>query len=355
MRRSLRFAVCLLSLGCGHEAAPPVAAPAAEPAPPPELAPEAAPVAREETPPPAEAVATPGPRRIEVTPAEVLSVGKWPEGLVVSDDALWVAESGARRVTRFGRSEKASTHASQTGRLPVDVVRDAGGNVYALVMTDHKVVAIDPGSGKVKTVAKTSDYPQALAEARGVLYVLLWEGNSSVNATLLRVEAKTGQQRGSGFLGKNALDIAVGHGRVWVARSEALTVLDEASLQGAGELALDEQPAQVLAADQGVYVGTAQGVLRVDPEKLEVTQRAALGQRVSAMTMYGDVLAAIGENGTITLLDPTTLAARAELVPEPFKPQAMVAHGEALFVSTHRGDGPGAVLVFRPSAEKPWK
>jgi len=43
-----------------------------------------------------------------VQPVQTLHVGKWPEGLVVTDDATWVAESGERRVTRFGRDERAA-------------------------------------------------------------------------------------------------------------------------------------------------------------------------------------------------------------------------------------------------------
>jgi hypothetical protein len=352
LRASLFFSVA--TSGCGHQSAPPVVAPEPPPITAPAPVPEVAPVARQETPAPAPAVA-PGPQRMEVTPAEVLTVGKWPEGIAVGEDALWVAESGERRITRFGRSEKVSARTSQVGRLPVDVVRDAGGNLYATVATDAKIVSIDPGSGAVKTVVKTKDYPEALAEARGVLYVLLWRGNSSESSSLLRVDTKAKAELRSEPLGKNAFDVGVGHGRVWVVRSEALTVLSDESLERVGELALQDQPMKVLAGPQGVYVGTAHGLVHVDPEKLAITHRTELSKRVSAMTMYGEELAAITEDGTIHLLDARTLAPRLSLVPEPFKPQALVAHGDALFATTHRDDRAGAVLVFRPSAEKPWK
>jgi hypothetical protein len=351
----------MASLGCGHETMRPPAAPPLSAAPLEATAPssEAEPVAREELAgaEKAEAESTPiltvqtlgTTPRLEVTPVQTLSVGKWPEGIAVTAEAIWVAESGMRRVTRFARGEKASGRSTRVGRLPVGLVLDEGGTPYAVVATDSKLVTIDPASGRVKTVTQTPDYPQAIAEDQGVLWTLLWHDNTSSNSSLLRVDPKSGSQQRSGELGPNAFDVAVGHGRVWVARNDGLTVVDAESLEKLTDVPLADRPMHVLSGAAGVYVATDQGIVRIEPTSMNESHRLLLGQRVSALALYADKIAGIDENGTVHLLDALTLSPQLTLVPPAFRPQAMVSDGDALFVTTHRGQGErGSVLVFRP-------
>jgi hypothetical protein len=338
---------CLVITACKQESSRQPA-----PAPVPAVTPPPVAMAREEAPPPEPdvmvEVALGGPRRA-LQPAQVLEVGKWPEGVAVREDAIWVSESGNRQVTRFSLGGSMPARASKVGRLPVDLTLAADGTAYVVVGTDKKIVAIDAASGEVRPVATTPDAPEALAEADGALWVLLWHANSTLNSTLLRVDAKTGATQRSGLLGPWAVDVAVGAGRVWVARDKGLVAVDPQSLEKQAEIELDDQPWQVLASPAGVYAGTRYAVMRVAPSTSKLTHRLRVDERICVLAMLGEELAAMSEKGTLYLLEARTLAPRLTLVPEkPFEPRAMVAQGDALFVTAHDGDGPGRVLVFRP-------
>jgi DNA-binding beta-propeller fold protein YncE len=293
---------------------------------------------------------------LRVTPAETREVGKWPEGIAVTPDAIWVAESGARSVVRLGRAANSEARTSEVGRLPVDLGVAADGTVFCSVVTDHELIAIDPASGSVRSVAHLPDYPQALAIGEGVLWALLYDQGSSENSSVVRVDAESGAQKRSQRLGKYPSDLVESRGRLWLARDHALTVLDATSLEKVAEIELGDLALHVLALDDAIFVGAYESVLRVDAETQRVTHRLPVKEHVSALAAHGHDLALAGDAGMLWVLHGESLVPRVKLEYEaPSQIRALVADGDALYVTTHRGRGSrGSVLAFRPTAQQPW-
>src|SRR5262249_5320473 len=81
----------------------------------------------------------------KVTGKEVaFAAGKWPEGAALAHGALWVAESGSRRVLRLDPGTGDVKAKIPVGRLPVDMFSGHDGALYTIAQTDRALYRIDP-------------------------------------------------------------------------------------------------------------------------------------------------------------------------------------------------------------------
>lgn len=284
--------------------------------------------------------------------AQTIAVGLWPEGVVTDGTTAWVAESGQRRLARVDLRSGKVTARVPVGRLPVHVVRGPDGMLYSLVHTEKKIMAIHPRTDKVTVVANLPDCPQQMVYADGALWVLLWQDCSSINATVLRLDLASRRQWRSGPVGRDAWSLAVGYGRVWVAHGQGtVSVLEAQSLVSQPRLQAGSWHRHIVAGSAALFTDDAGGgVLRLDPHTGQVAQSTVLGEVLTGLTWAADTVIALGQQGTIWLLDPATLTVRAQrqAAPELQTLRFAVLHGTTLLVTAHAGRGThGSLVVLR--------
>jgi streptogramin lyase len=291
-----------------------------------------------------------------------IPIGKWPQGVVVSQGDAFVAESGQRRVARIDLATgEVKTHIS-VGRLPVELATGPDGTVYVLVHTDRKLIAIDPKTNRVRTVATLPDHPEDLVFADGALWVLLYDEGSSANSTVLRVNPTTGKAKRSLLLGKNANGLVVTQGRVWVCHggppgeTGRISILDSTTLETLPDAILSAPPWKLAATPKAVYAGLfTNEIIRLDAKTMEQTHRAKAGAFVSAMLVSGDELFMATKDGIIRQLDGETMKVKAQFpLEKPIDGGCMVRSGSFLLMT--RPDEPvkpgdfaetGSLMVFR--------
>ncbi|MEZ4465220.1 MAG: hypothetical protein R3F43_12185 [bacterium] len=278
---------------------------------------------------------------------QAFPVGKWPEGLVEVGGALWVAQSGDRSVARLDPATGKVTKTVKIGRLPVSMAQGPDGAVVVQVSTDKVLKQVDPKSGKVKVITKLPDGPERTVVVDGFAYVLLWKGDSSAGSSVLRVELASGKTTRSADTGDGAFGLAVGGDHVWVIRGGGqINVLEAATLKPVGVITAQGRPYSGAYGAGAAFCAGGRFVQRLSTEA--VTAQAELSADVRALGVWDDVLAAQTTDGTIWLLDPTTLSTRMQLkAAAPYEAQGMIRHDGALYLTTHRsadGTDKGSVL-----------
>jgi hypothetical protein len=182
--------------------------------------------------------------------------------------------------------------------------------------------------------------------------VLLWEKQSSVDSTVVRIDLETEKQTRSAKLGKSAWALAVGGDHVWIAHDERLSALDEKTLGKKADMPLPSSHHSIVAGAGAVFVDDGTAVARIDPATMKTFQ-ADLHEPLAALAVAGNDLLVASRKGKVWRLDAATLAVKAELAPEaPFTPQAIAASGDWILVTTHESRDAkaehGTLLVIGP-------
>ncbi len=323
--------------------APPAATPpvAASPvAAPPAAAPETAPA-------PIPAPTAP------ITLQRSIAIGRWPEGLSAHGTEAWVAESGGRTIAHVDYVTGVVLGRTRAGRLPTRVHLSGDGTVQVMSVTDQTVWTQPPGAAEVTRLARLPDAPQdAVWGDDGALWALLWNHGSSASGSIVRVGPGDGSVTHVAEVGANAMSLAVGHGKVWVAhQGGTVSVVDTTTGQALPPLAVEGFHNQIAACAHGVYVSDRDAMIRIDPATATVSGRQALTDSPRALACSVDgALWVVGAHGQIARLDPASLAVIATATPPTAfeAASAQVADG-SLLVTTHAygaGDAAGALLVF---------
>lgn len=297
-------------------------------------------------------VAASSPARAEAAPprfalkvVHALETGRWPEGVVLSGDLAWVADSGDRRLAAFDLAAPVpagSVRHVKIGRLPTVMARQSDGTILVLVNTDKRVSAIRPGARKASPLPVLPDCPEDLAiDQADRVFVLLWSECSNVDAHLARLDAKTGKATLSPALGRGAEAVTVVGERAYVAHSDGhVSVVATDTLAVVARHAVPGMHQHVRATPSAVYVDDTEKLLRLDAATGAVTHERALGARIGAIELRGTSIFAALNNGEILELDAADLRVLRVLVPEggAFEPRTLAFHGEHLLVTTHRDD-----------------
>lgn len=327
--------------------AQPPAHPAVAPAQP-STAQPAAPPAAQPAPPSAPAAVAPA----GVTFQRSIVLGRWPEGLSARGNEACVAESGDRTIAHVDLTTGAVLDRTRSGRLPVRVHVAGDGSVQVVSATDKTVWAQPPGASRATRLARLPDDPQdAVWADDGALWTLLWHRGSSASGSVARVSAGDRSATEVAPVGANAMSLAVGHGKVWVARADGVDVIDVATGRPLPPVALPGHHPRIAACARGVYVNDGDSIVRIDPATSAVSGRQALedGARTFACATDG-ALWAVGSHGRVSRLDPVSLAVVAATAPPTaFEPAAAQVAGGRLLVTTHAlggSDAAGALVVF---------
>ena len=306
-------------------------------------------------------------------------VGKWPEGVVEAGGELWVAESGARQVSRYSLQGK-RLERYRVGRLPVDLLKRPGQEVWVSVVSDHVVKRLGPRLKLARKVARMPDYTEAIAADEEHLYGLVWPGGSSSTSALFRRHLTTGAEHMSADLGQNAFCLALSAGLAWVGLDGGVVAVDTRTLAPFRRLTLSksERALHMATTASRLYVVSLNmssqraSVSLLPREALrppaapppsgegagEVEERplgdlsvasAGLEEGVAALAAWEDLVVVSLRSGALLALDPLTLHLLHRW-PAPSVggtgAQAIERAGGRLWVTAHAGAG--GVLVEVP-------
>lgn len=300
---------------------------------------------------------------ITMTPA-VIEVGKWPEGLALIGDSLWVAESGDQSLAKYEPAAGTLVERIKAGRLPVNLAT-AGNTVYATINTDKKIFQQGPaGTGKV--IASTgSDAPEALASDDDAVHVLLHLEGSSADSAVMRIDPATGTTARSPSLGANATDLVVSGEHLWVSSNPVvedqpggtLSRLDADSLELIEQIPVGGRLWRLAQSDGIVFAGGGEEgagtLVSIDAASGEMFGFADYaGSMVAAIGVEGDLVITADSGGLIHIHHQTNLIPQRtiRLEVEPFTPRDLIVTPTALFLSAHRGE---TGVVYRIDEWKP--
>lgn len=280
------------------------------------------------------------------------AVGKWPERLAVTEGALWVAESGQRSIGAYDVTTGELVERIACGRLPVQLA-GVGNEIYAGICTDGQIFRC--GDAVESSIfAKTgTDYPQAIASDGETLYLLAWVDGGSEDSVVLRYDLASGKVKRSAGLGRNAADLAIAGGNVWVSHT---TFVDD---KPAGTITrIDPDTLEVLhTVDVGIRItrlGEAEGrlvgaggwddagvIMAFDSEDgTTVGFGDYPGNHIVALATHGDFAAVADDSGTVSIYSVTDMRAQRhlELGAGAASPRDLLMRDGVLFLSVHQGD-----------------
>ena len=288
---------------------------------------------------------------------QIIPVGKWAEGLAVTDRGVWVAESGQRTIVELDPARFSVTRRVTVGRLPVGMTIDSDGILSTLVQTDA-LVWRETLDGKAARSFKVEGCPDGLASGDLYLWVMEEPNCSSENSRLIRINPHDGSQALSPMLGEGDTALTVRAGHVWVTHSvaPALSVVDEKTLEIRNVNLPGLSLGSIANCGDGVCAGgrlgddNSKGVLvSLDPATMAVQGRQEMDQFISLIASDGKKVVAVGEKGTIWLLSMGALRPLAvlSLRSGPYAPRAILLKGDQLYITDSMRQGEnGAILVI---------
>ena len=243
-----------------------------------------------------------------------VEVGTWPEQLVVTDDSVWVASSGSRSVARVDRASLGPAETISVSRLPVEMETTGGGTMWTIAATDREVWRIDAATNEATSIGRVPDYPVSMTiGSDGSLYVLLWEDNSSIDASVARLATDRSDLLESALLGVDqGTDIIVAGGGVWVGAADGLTLLDPDSLAVTDRFLPGVRIRSMAADDDHLYLNVSifenglldrSSIMVVDLGDHSIDTLSDFGHPVIDLVVDGRVLALVGGNGGIEFID----------------------------------------------------
>jgi hypothetical protein len=314
--------------------------------------------------PPAPPVATSTEQMQEITPTpRKIPVGKWPEGITLAPDGLWVAESGIRQMSRINLAKSAIDKTVKTGRLPVQLATDASGNVFANTATEGKIFR-QSVIGKGKAIASFPKFTNtADIKAQGDrVFALTSFDNPDRKFTVNAIQSTTGQLNKSDEVSGDPRALGIVGDDAWVlygnfanGNSSELVYFARSSASASAPIKLEGFGFKMANNAQNLYIGGQVEqqvgealvfmVSGIDHSFSKV-QSLKTEELITAIAASETHVVAMTSTGNSWILDANTL--------QPLKhfnagapAQTAIIAGGSLYFTTHNGKGGnGAVYVF---------
>ncbi len=290
---------------------------------------------------------------------QVFPLGKWPEGVVIANNAIWVAESGSKRIVKIDPGAGDLLDAVTVGRLPVSMAADPDGNVYAAAFTDGKIFKQPPeGKGKIIASFKRPSFIRGMSYGNDALYVATSTEENERTTTVSRIDPQSGKITKSEPLLFDTNRIVVMGDKIWILDTQSqVYMLDGYTLQQL-ESVHDEGFAWSMGAnDEAVYVGgrnqqqAGNAVIYrhlKDSPNERITKVLGGEELITAIVANNDRVITLGNQGEVWVLDATTL--------KPLKwfdtnrePHGAVLENGNLFITTFASTGTsetGELLIY---------
>ncbi len=285
-------------------------------------------------------------RVVSVTP-----VGNGPESIAATNDAIWVANTADRTVSRL---DLATRQVRVVGGVPVakELASSLSGDVW-LSSFEEPVVTLIASKGEVGEDAVAAGPPTRVrlpgsAEGLGVGGGYLWvtsPSDSGGHDTVSRIDLRTRQLVSSVRVGKLPLFVAFGYGSAWVTnyKGDSVSVVRPGSSR-AETFEVGGGPLGVAAGAGAVWVVTFwfRELVRIDPETRRVLLRIPVGAGPNAVAVGGGAVWVTNrDDRSLTRIDPRTNTV-TRTIPLAAPPYGVhFAHGR-LWVTTQKCGSPVA-------------
>jgi YVTN family beta-propeller protein len=294
---------------------------------------------------------------VEIDPAtnRVVSstrVGRAPDRIAATKDALWIANVEDRTVARVSKETK---QVRIVGGAPVarDLVSALNGDVW-LSSFEEPVVTMIARRGRIVEGAhalaaaplrvRLPGSAEALAVGGGYLWVTS-PSDSGGRDTVFQIDLESRRLVSSLAVGTLPLFVAFGYGSAWISnyRGDSVSVVRPGSEHPA-TIAVSGGPLGIAAGEGAIWVVTfwSRKLVRVDPETRRVLRRIPIGAGPNDVAVgAGSVWVTNRDDKTITRIDPATdkVLQTIRLTAAPYG--VRVAHGR-VWVTTQRCGSPVA-------------
>lgn len=287
-------------------------------------------------------------------------IGKWPEGIVVADGSIWIAESGQRSLARIDPETGDLLSREKVGRLPVGLAVSPADELYVAVATDKVIWKRVSGSAKGKKLAKLDNYPQAIAADRDGLWALVWIDGSSSRTRVTSIDPGTGRKSYSADLPKNGFDMAVTESTLWTLHRYdgqdtcELIAVDKHSLQELYRVPFVGFTSFLAADTKGVFAaggefGKSGLIVKIDPELKREVARYESNNLIRSIALANEFLVAVDVYGDVFVFSTSNLSLLRRIKPSmgEYEPRDLLVSENKLFITTHQGQGAnGSVIVI---------
>ena len=266
--------------------------------------------------------------------AESIRVGRSPTGLVVTDDAIWVANEQDRVLMRIAKDSAEETIIGGIAGA-TSLARDERGNVYVSSFDHPYVWRIDPVQLEVVERFRVRTRAVDLELGGGFLWVLDRFANAVVRIDLARQKENVALSVAS-----EPFAATFGYGALWVAAGDGSVSILRLGLARPERLVLDpnERLIAIAVGEGGVWAaGNIHSTLvRIDPDtrrvKTAIPTASAFGGLGGVAVGAGAVWAANWAAKEVVRIDPDTneVVARIAL---PVEPRQIAVEGDEVWVS----------------------
>jgi YVTN family beta-propeller protein len=292
---------------------------------------------------------------VEIDPAtnRVVSstrVGRGPERITSTADAIWVANGEDRTVARI---DLATKDVRIVGGAPVarDLTSALNGDVWLSSFEEPFVTRIARRGHIVEGVHALAAAPvrvrlpgsaEGLAVGGGYLWVTS-PSDSGGRDTVFQIDLRTRRVVSSLPVGTLPLFVAFGYGSAWISnyRGDSISVVRPGS-ERPETIAVPGGPLGIAAGGGAIWVVTfwSQELVRIDPETRRVLGRIPIGAGPLDVAVGGGAVWVTNrDDRTVSRIDPTTNEV-SQTIQLAAAPQGVrVAHGR-VWVTTQRCGSP---------------
>jgi YVTN family beta-propeller protein len=266
---------------------------------------------------------------------DVIPVGRDPDRLVATADAVWVANSGDRTVSRVDTQTRKQRRIRGFPFVS-SITADPIGHVY--VSSFKKLVSvIDPARLLVSPFARLPGNAEAVAFGAGSLWVSSPSERRADGPNIVaQIDPDTGAVVRRIGVGLTPIFAVYGYGRVWASNydSDTVSVIEPGSAQ-AETVAAGGGPLGITTGEGAVWVVAYRDrqLVRIDPETKVVTARIPIGNGpLDVAVGDGAVWVTNREDGTLLHIDPATdeVVATIQL---GLAPHGVIVSGGAVWVT----------------------
>jgi Caspase domain len=281
--------------------------------------------------------------KLDIQP-QVFPLGKWAEGLVIANNAIWVAESGSRRIVKIDPGSGDLLDAVIVGRLPVSMAADPDGNVYAAAFTDGKIFKQPPdGKGKVLASFKRPQFIRGIGYGNNALYVATSTEENERTTTVSRINPKSGKLTASSPLLFDANKMVMLGDKPWILDTQnQVRMLDGTTLEQLDSVQDEGFLLSIGANRDAAYIGGSTQQQAGNPviyrhskdnPNERISQVLEGEELIVAIVANNDRVAALGNQGAVWILDAKTLKV-LKWFDSNREPHAGVFENGHLFITT---------------------
>jgi YVTN family beta-propeller protein len=236
-------------------------------------------------------------------------VGTRPDGVVVGEGAVWVANLEDRTLSRVDPKQRTLERAISLNATPTEITFGAGA-VWVAHGLLRTLSRIDPDFNQVSRTIPTPAVPSSFATAAVAVGAgSVWAAYG--DATVCRIDPTSMQIVSTTFAGNGAAAAVFDNGSLWVANNgeqSTVTRFNGPTYEVGTDINVGRRPSGVAVGGGAVWVTAtaADSVTRIEPSRNSVSS-IPVGRSPSGIAYgAGALWVANSDDGTVSRFDPST-------------------------------------------------